>query len=179
MRTKSFVARTPFALTGALAVCLISAGVTLTLAQGGRSSQPTLSSEEQSMLKAIMSATDPVAKFKAVDVLIKKHPKTPVRERIAREAANQIGDLKDATQKVTLSQQYAALFTEPSEQQMIMPILIEGLAGAGKVDEAFSSATRTRYLYWSNWYRLAPTRLSRRTQNSFRKACSTEPMRSS
>ena len=141
MRTKSFVARTAFALTGALAVCLISAGVTLTLAQGGRSSQPTLSPEEQSMLKAIMSATDPAAKFKAVEVLIKKHPKTPVRERIAREAANQIGDLKDATQKVTLAQQYAALFTEPSEQQMIMPILIEGLAGAGKVDEAFSSGS--------------------------------------
>ena len=91
------------------------------------------------MLKAIMSAPDPAAKLKAVEVLIKKHPKTPVRERVAREAANQIADIKDAAQRVTSAQQYAGIFTEPSEQQMIMPILIEAFAGANRQDEAFSS----------------------------------------
>ncbi len=93
------------------------------------------------MLKAIMSAPDPAAKLKAVEVLIKKHPKTPVRERVAREAANQIADIKDAAQRVTSAQQYAGIFTEPSEQQMIMPILIEAFAGAGRLDEAFSSGS--------------------------------------
>ena len=91
------------------------------------------------MLKAIMSAPDPAAKLKAVEVLIKKHPKTPVRARVAREAANQIADIKDAAQRVTSAQQYAGIFTEPSEQQMIMPILIEAFAGANRQDEAFSS----------------------------------------
>jgi len=91
------------------------------------------------MLKAIMAAPDPAAKLKAVEVLIKKHPKTSVRERVAREAANQIADVKDAAQKLTLAQQYAGIFTEPSEQEMIMPLLIEAFAAAKRFDEAFAS----------------------------------------
>ena len=139
MRTKSFVARAALALTVAL-VGLVSASVTsLTLAQGGRPGQPNLSPEEQTIVKAIMTAPDPVAKLKAVEVFIKKYPKTTIRERVAREAANQIADVKDAAQKVTLAQQYQAIFKEPSEQQMIMPALIDGLAGANRSDEAFSA----------------------------------------
>ena len=91
------------------------------------------------MVKAIMTATDPLAKLKAVEILIKKHPKTPARESVAREAAHQIDGIKDAAQKITLAQQYQAIFKEPSEQQMIMPALIDGLAGANRSDDAFST----------------------------------------
>jgi len=110
----------------------------LTLAQGAKPAQSNLSSDEQDMLKAIAAAPDPAAKLKAVEALIKKHPKTTVRERVARETSDQIADLKDAAQKVTLAQQYAGIFTEPSEQQMIGPILIDGLVADKKFDEAFA-----------------------------------------
>ena len=142
MKIKWLVARAALALTVALSGCLVSASMTsLTLAQAGKPAQSNLSSEEQNMLKAIMAAPDPAAKLKAVEVLIKKHPKTPVRERVAREASDQIADLKDAAQKVTLAQQYAGIFTEPSEQQMIMPILIDAFVGANRFDDAFASGS--------------------------------------
>ena len=91
------------------------------------------------MLKAIAAAPDPAAKLKAVEALIKKHPRTPVRERVARQTADQIADIKDAAQKVTLAQQYGGIFTEPAEQKMIGPILIDAFAGANRFDEAFAS----------------------------------------
>jgi len=123
-----------------MAGCLASAGRTpATPAQGP--GQANLSPDEQTMVNAILAAPDPAAKLKAVDALIKKHPKTPVRDRVAREAANQIADLKDAAQKVTFAQQYAVIFTGPSEQQMIIPILIDGLVEGKRFDEAFSSGS--------------------------------------
>jgi len=140
MKIQSSVARTALALTLTLTGCLGSGSVTsLTLAQAGKPGQANLSSDEQNMLKAIAAAPDPAAKLKAVEALITKHPKTPVRERVARQAADQIADLKDAAQKVTLAQQYAGIFTEPSEQKMIGPILIDAFAGANRFDEAFAS----------------------------------------
>ena len=93
------------------------------------------------MVKAILAAPNPAAKLKAVEALIKKHPKTPVRDRVAREAANQIAGLKDAAEKVTLAQQYANIFTAPSEQQMIVPVLLDALVEAKRFDEAFSSGS--------------------------------------
>jgi tetratricopeptide (TPR) repeat protein len=139
MRIRSFPARAALTLLMAAAMCAVSASTASVLAQGGKSAPPNLSADEQKMIAAITAATDPAARLKAVEALIKKHPKTSARGRIAREAADQIGDLKDAAQKVTLAQQYAGIFTEPSEQQMIGPVLIEGLAAANRVDEAFAS----------------------------------------
>lgn len=140
MKIKSLVARAAFALTVALTSCLVSASVpSLTLAQGAKPAQSNLSADEQNMLKAIAAAPEPAAKLKAAEALIKKHPKTTVRDRVARQTADQIADLKDAAQKVTLAQQYAGIFTEPSEQQMIGPILIDAFAGANRFDEAFAS----------------------------------------
>jgi hypothetical protein len=139
MRTRSFPARAAVALMIALVLCLASASTASVMAQGGKSAQPGLSADEQKMLAAITAATDPAAKYKAVEALIKKYPKTSARGRVAREAADQVADLKDATQKVTLAQQYAAIFTEPSEQQVIIPVLIDAFAAANRIDEAFST----------------------------------------
>jgi hypothetical protein len=125
----------------ALVMCVLSASSASVLAQGGKSGQSSLSADEQKMIAAITAATDPAAKLKAVETLIKKRPKTSARDRIAREAADQIADLKDATQKVTLAQQYVGIFTEPVEQQMIMPVLIDALAAANRADEAFSTGS--------------------------------------
>lgn len=137
MKTRSFIARTVFAI----ALGFLMGASSATLAQGGRPPQSNLSPEEQSMLKTIMTTPDPAAKLKAVEVLIKKHPKTSIRERVARQSADAIADVKDAAQKATLAQQYAAIFTEPAEQQMIMPVLIEGLVGARKFEEAFATGS--------------------------------------
>jgi len=91
------------------------------------------------MYAAIMKAPDTAAKIKAAETLIKKYPKSAGRPGLARRLADAIDGEKDATLKLTLAQEYQSAFKEPSEQQMIMPLLIEGFAGAKRFDEAFST----------------------------------------
>jgi hypothetical protein len=140
MKIRSFVARAALALTVAVAGSLASASVTsLTLAQGDKTGQPNVSPEEQNLLKGITTAPDEAAKLKAAEALIKKYPKSVARPRVARSLADEIAGVKDATQKIALAQEYQGAFKEPSEQQMIVQILIEAFAGANRFDEAFSS----------------------------------------
>ena len=97
-----------------------------------------ISAEEQNLAKVIMAAPDPAAKLKAATTLIEKHPKTLIRRRIAKSLADQIGAVADASQKITLAQEYQRIFKEPSEQDLIIPALVDGYAGAGHSDEAFA-----------------------------------------
>lgn len=139
MKNRSFVRRAALALTVVLAGWLVSANVTpLTLAQGSKPAQANISGDEQKLAKAISLAPDAAGKLKAAAELIKKHPKTSLRPRVAADLAEQIDGVKDAGQKITLAQEYQGIFTETSEKQMIMPTLIDGFTGAKRVDEAFS-----------------------------------------
>src|SRR5207245_3829765 len=112
---------------------------TLSAFAQGRMNQLNLSPEEQNLARAIMSAPDPAARLKAATELIKKYPKTVIRPRVASGLADQIGGVVDASQKISLAQQYQAIFNEPSEQELIVPVLIDGLVGANRPDEAFSA----------------------------------------
>src|SRR5207253_10017363 len=105
MNIRSFLACAARALTVAMLICLASASLTSsTLAQGP--ARPNLSPEEQTMVKAILAAPNPAAKLKAVEALIKQHRKTPVRDRVAHEAANQLADLKDSAGRVAVAEQH-------------------------------------------------------------------------
>jgi hypothetical protein len=140
MKIRSFVARAALALTLAISGCLASASVTsLTLAQGGRTGQPNVSPEEQNLLQGITTAPDAAARLKAAEALIKKYPKSVARPQVASSLADGIAGVMDATQKIALAQEYQGVFKEPSEQQLIVPILIEAYAGANRFDDAFSS----------------------------------------
>ena len=140
MKTRLFIARGALALTLAISGCLASARViALTLAQGGKSGQPNVSPEEQNLLKGIATAPDPAAKLKAAEALIKKYPKSVARSQVARSLTDEIAGVKDATQKIALAQEYQGVFKEPSEQQLIVPVLIDAYAGANRFDEVFST----------------------------------------
>ena len=117
---------------------IILAAASLTLAQGGQG-QPAVSQDEQNMAKAVMTAPDPVVQLKAASDFIKKYPKSTLRQRMARDLAEKIGSTTDATQKVSGAQAYRDIFKEPAEQEMIAPVLVEGLVQAKRVDEAFSA----------------------------------------
>jgi len=101
--------------------------------------RPNLSPEEESLVRNIMSASDPAAKMKAVAELIKKHPKTPIRPRVAQTAADQIAAITDPKQKISFAQQYETIFTEPSEKEIITPILIAAYAADNQADAAFTT----------------------------------------
>ena len=104
-----------------------------------KSDQPKVSAAEQKAAEAITSAPDPAAKLKAGAAFIKKYPKSTLRSQVAQALANDIAAVKDATQKISLSQEYQGIFKEPSDQELIVLILIDGYRDAKRFDEAFAA----------------------------------------
>ena len=116
---------------------LIAAAAAMTFAQRPQGQTGVLTDEEN-MAKAVMTAPDPVVQIKAAQDFVKKYPKSTLRPRLARELAEKIGGATDPAQKVNGAQAYRGIFTEPAEQEMIAPILVEGLVAAKRTDEAFT-----------------------------------------
>src|SRR3989442_14904376 len=88
--------------------------------------QPKVSPDEQKMGEAIAAAPDPAAKLKAAGDLIKKYPKSSLRPMVAQKLADQIHEVADGAQRITLSQDFKSTFNSPAEEEMIMPVLIVG-----------------------------------------------------
>jgi hypothetical protein len=126
--------------TGILTVALIALLGLMTSAQGQGAAKPApkISEDEKNLLQKINAAPDAAAKLKAAGDLIKKYPKTTVRGQVADEIANQITDVKEATQKLALAQQFQTVFNDPADEASVGPIVIEAYADADKFDEAFT-----------------------------------------
>jgi len=107
----------------------------------GRPGGQNMSPEEQNLAKGIMTAADPAVKLKAAAELIKKYPKTAVRPRVAQGLLDQIRGMTDASQKANLAQEYQKIFDQPSEQESIMPVLIDAYAAANQPDQAFAKGS--------------------------------------
>src|SRR5262245_59190233 len=119
---------------------LIAATASITVAQSGQGQAGAgPSPDEQSMAKAVMTAPDPGVQIKAASDFVKKYPKSTLRPRLARELAEKVSGATDPAQKVSGAQAYREIFTEPSEQEMIVPVLVEGLVAAKRTDEAFTT----------------------------------------
>lgn len=129
--------------TGTLAVALIALLGLITFAQGQGDTKPApkISADEQNLLKKMNTAPDAAAKLKAAGDLIKKYPKTTIRGQVADEMAIQITDVKDATQKLALAEQFQTLFNDPADEEFVGPVVIDAYADANKFDEAFAKGT--------------------------------------
>jgi len=140
MRIRSFAACVALASLFCLAgwSSLVRANALSVLAQE-KSDQPKVSAGEQKAAEAIISALDAAAKVKAGAAFVKKYPKSSLRPRVAQALANEIADVKDAAQKITLAQEYQTIFKEPSDQELIVPVLVDGYADAKRFDEAFAA----------------------------------------
>src|SRR5437762_9046656 len=128
---------------GLCVVLVVAGAVSLGRAQGGRGG-PNVPPDELKMAQAIAAAPDAAAKVKAGTDFIKKYPKSVLRPRVARGLADEISRVTDATQKADISRTYQAAFQEPAEQELIMPILIEGLAQSKRADEIGRASCRER-----------------------------------
>jgi hypothetical protein len=118
-----------------LTAALLIAAPSLTVAQGAQG-QP--SPDEQNLAKAVMTAPDPAVQAKTATEFIKKYPKSTLRPGMAKQLAQKIDGTTDPAQKVSGAQTYREIFTEPSEQELIMPVLVEGLLQSKRTDEAFT-----------------------------------------
>ena len=140
MKSKSRTLALAIVFTGAVIGCTFAPGQAQGRGAGGQG-QPNISPEEQTLARNIMSAADPAAKLKAAAELIKKYPKTSVRPRVARTIASEIASVKEAPQKLILAQEYQKTFNQPSEAELIIPILIQAYADANNPDEAFAKGS--------------------------------------
>src|SRR5215471_3498190 len=132
MKNKFANRTTALLLAGLLVGCMTAR------AQEKQPDRPNLSPDEQKLVGSIMTAKDPAAKLNAAAELIKKHPKTPVRHRVAENMANQVAHVQDSAQKLTLAQQLETIFNDPSEVDIIGPVVVEAYAGANQPDQAFA-----------------------------------------
>jgi tetratricopeptide (TPR) repeat protein len=140
MRIRSLAACVVFASLAFLFVCLPHGqGKTSATGAQEKAGQATVSAGEQKAAEAITAAPDPAAKLKAGAAFIKKYPKSSLHSRVAQALANEIAAVKDATQKISLAQEYQGIFKEPSDQELIVPILIDGYLEAKRFDEAFAA----------------------------------------
>lgn len=112
--------------------------VTFALGTARVAAQPKVSADEQKAAQAFEAAPDAPAKATAAAEFVKKYPKSSLRPVIAEKLADQIRDITNAEQKITLAQQFRTTFNSPAEEQMIMPVLIVAYADAKKPDDAFS-----------------------------------------
>lgn len=103
--------------------------------------QPKISVDEQKAAQAIDLAPDAAARAKAADDFVKKYPKSSLRHAYAQKIADQIHEMTDAQQRITMAQQFKSIFNNPEEEEMIMPVLIVGYADAKKPDEAFTEGS--------------------------------------
>ena len=92
-------------------------------------------------VQAIDAAPDAAGKARAATDFVKKFPKSSLRPGVAQKISDQIHEITDGEQKIALAQQFKTVFNDPSEEEMIMPVLLVGYSDAKKPDEAYAAGT--------------------------------------
>ncbi|HEX5703294.1 MAG TPA: hypothetical protein VFX97_08870 [Pyrinomonadaceae bacterium] len=128
-----------------LAIALVAFINVVTFAQTPTPSptpqQPKLAPDEGKLVDKITAAPDPAAKLAAAAELIKKYPKTAIRDQVVLELANKIREVKDPAQKLTLAQQLQTMFSTPADETTVMPVVVDALADANQLDQAFTKGS--------------------------------------
>lgn len=128
-----------------LAIALVAFINVVTLAQTPTATpntqQPKLAPDEGKLVDKIAAAPDPAGKLAAAGELIKKYPKTAIRSQVVLELANKIREVKDPAQKLTLAQQLQTMFSQPADEQTVMPVVLDALADANQIDQAFAKGS--------------------------------------
>ena len=92
--------------------------IALLIAPTALIAQPKVSPDEQKMAQAIDAAPDVASKAKAAADFVKKYPKSSLRPVYAQKFADQIHEITDGAQKITLAQQFQTIFDDPAEEEM-------------------------------------------------------------
>ncbi len=119
-------------------VCVLLIACTTAKAQQKQTDQPNLSPDEQKLVSNLMAAKEAPAKLNAAAELIKKHPKTSVRPRVAQNMASEVANVNDNAQKLTLAQQLETIFNDPAEIDIVAPVIVQAYADTNQPDQAFA-----------------------------------------
>lgn len=101
----------------------------------GKQSAP--SDAEQKALAKVESAPDVAAKLAAAGEFIKKYPKSTLRPAAVGHIAKEVSKIPEPAQQITQFESMLTVFKEPSDGEIITPILIDMYFKAGRPDDAF------------------------------------------
>lgn len=105
-------------------------------------SQPNAPSDaEQKAMDKIQAAPDVAAKLVAAGEFIKKYPKSTMRSKVVSYVTQEIGKEADPKTRATQLESTLTVFKEPSDAEMINPVLVDAYFKAKLPDDAFRVAT--------------------------------------
>jgi len=105
-----------------------------------KSKQESASEGEQKAMAAIAAAPDAAAKLQAATDFIKKYPKSTLRAKVVGFVAQEANKTTDNAQRITQLENLLNVFKEPSDLDVIQPILIDAYAKAERLDDVFRVA---------------------------------------
>ncbi|HKR61473.1 MAG TPA: hypothetical protein VJS64_17430, partial [Pyrinomonadaceae bacterium] len=57
---------------------------------------------------------------------------------VVQQMADDVTDVKDATQKLALAQELQTLFNDPADEELVGPVVVDAYADANQLDQAFT-----------------------------------------
>ena len=128
---------------------ILCAGLALAVAQavgaqtppaGQPAGQPKVPEAEVAEARKVEAAPDAAARLAAAGEFLKKFPKSTLRPSVAQITAAKIAEVPDATQQITLIEQFRTAFNEPSEADLINQDLLDAYLKADRLADAFKLA---------------------------------------
>lgn len=105
-----------------------------------KSKQSAPSEGEQKALAKIESSPDIAAKLLAAGEFVKKYPKSSLRSKVVGYVAQEINKIQEETQRITQLESMLTTFKEPSDADVIEPILVDSYFSASRWDDGFRVA---------------------------------------
>ena len=102
--------------------------------------QSATSDGEQKAMAKIEAAPDIAAKLAAAGEFIKKYPKSTLRSKVVGYIAQEVTKIQDGPQRITQLENTLTVFKEPSDGEVINPILIDAYFKANRPDDGFRVA---------------------------------------
>jgi hypothetical protein len=106
-----------------------------------KNKQTAPSDAEQKAMAKIEAAPDIAAKLAAAGEFIKKYPKSTMRPRVVSYVAQEVTKIQEAPQRITQLENMLTVFKEPSDGEVINPILIDLYFKENRPDDGFRVAS--------------------------------------
>jgi hypothetical protein len=110
-------------------------------ARQDKNKQSAPSDGEQKAMAKVEAAPDVAAKLVAAGEFIKKYPKSTVRSKVVSNIAQEVNKSQDSALRITQLENMLTVFKEPSDGEIINPILIDLYFKGNRPDDGFRVAS--------------------------------------
>ncbi len=127
-------------LAGAVSVANAATPAPYLSPQQAQGQAPKPSADELKEAKKVEAAPDAPARQQAAGEFLKKYPKSSLRLQVAQLVLQKIGEVQDNAQQIALAENFATVFNEPAEADLVQPFMIESYITANRHADTFRVA---------------------------------------